>query len=116
MEYGPDRRDVEFTSGGEVCAAWLYTPAGAGPHPIVVMAHGLGSVKEMRLDAFAERFQAAGYACLVFDYRYWGGQFRRTAPTAHDPASTRRLARCRGLRALTWGNRPGPRHGVGHVV
>jgi pimeloyl-ACP methyl ester carboxylesterase len=26
----------------------------------------------MRLDAYAERFQAAGYACLVFDYRNFG--------------------------------------------
>lgn len=36
------------------------------------MAHGLGGVKEMRLDAFAERFTAAGYVCLVFDYRHFG--------------------------------------------
>ncbi|OBF83793.1 alpha/beta hydrolase [Mycobacterium sp. 852002-51163_SCH5372311] len=39
---------------------------------MIVMAHGLGGVKEMRLDAFAERFTAAGYACLVFDYRHFG--------------------------------------------
>ncbi len=26
----------------------------------------------MRLDAYAERFSAAGYACLVFDYRNFG--------------------------------------------
>jgi pimeloyl-ACP methyl ester carboxylesterase len=37
------------------------------------MAHGLGGVKAMRLDAYAERFHAAGYACLVFDYRHFGG-------------------------------------------
>ncbi len=36
------------------------------------MAHGLGAVKALRLAAFAERFQAAGYACLVFDYRHFG--------------------------------------------
>ncbi|AKE01245.1 alpha/beta hydrolase (plasmid) [Rhodococcus erythropolis] len=42
------------------------------PAPVIVMAHGLGAVKEMRLDAFAERFVAQGYACLVFDYRYFG--------------------------------------------
>ncbi|KXP11898.1 alpha/beta hydrolase [Tsukamurella pseudospumae] len=39
---------------------------------MVVLAHGLGGVKEERLDAFAERFAAAGYACLVFDYRHFG--------------------------------------------
>jgi pimeloyl-ACP methyl ester carboxylesterase len=36
------------------------------------MAHGLGAVRTMRLDAYAERFCAAGYACLVFDYRNFG--------------------------------------------
>ncbi len=36
------------------------------------MAHGVGGIKEMRLDAFAERFSDAGYACLVFDYRNFG--------------------------------------------
>ncbi|EFV14119.2 hypothetical protein HMPREF9336_01036 [Segniliparus rugosus ATCC BAA-974] len=36
------------------------------------MAHGLGGVKEVRLDAFAERFRSAGYSCLVFDYRHFG--------------------------------------------
>jgi dienelactone hydrolase len=67
-----DRRDVTFDSGGERCAAWLYTPDTPGPHPIVVMAHGFGAVRAARLWAFAERFAAAGLAALVFDYRYFG--------------------------------------------
>jgi pimeloyl-ACP methyl ester carboxylesterase len=29
-------------------------------------------VRTMRLDAYAERFSGAGYACLVFDYRNFG--------------------------------------------
>ncbi|WP_082934858.1 alpha/beta hydrolase [Mycolicibacterium mucogenicum] len=68
------RTDVTFPSGDATCAAWLYTPKtpATGKRPIIVMAHGLGGVKEMRLDAFAERFTAAGYACLVFDYRHFG--------------------------------------------
>ena len=37
------------------------------------MAHGLAAVKEMRLDAYAERFAAKGYHVLVFDYRHFGG-------------------------------------------
>lgn len=36
------------------------------------MAHGLGGVRQMRLDAFAERFSSAGYRCLLFDYRRFG--------------------------------------------
>src|SRR5881227_1982615 len=67
-----ERRDVTFRSGDDTCAAWLYTPAGDGPHPIVVLAHGFGAVREARLWAYAERFAAAGMAALVFDYRHFG--------------------------------------------
>lgn len=70
-----NRSDTTFPSGTESCAAWLYHPRGysaADRRPVVVMAHGLGGVKEMRLDAFAERFAAEGYVCLVFDYRHFG--------------------------------------------
>lgn len=59
-------------SGTDLCRAWLYLPESARPAPIIVMAHGLGGTREMRLDAYAERFRAAGYACLVFDYRHFG--------------------------------------------
>jgi dienelactone hydrolase len=68
----PPRREVRFPSGTDQCHAWLYLPSTTEPPPIIVMAHGLGAVKVLRLAAFAERFQAAGYACLVFDYRYFG--------------------------------------------
>jgi dienelactone hydrolase len=67
-----ERQDVRFDSGGERCAAWLYTPDTPGPHPVVVMAHGFGGVRTARLCAFAERFAAAGLAALVFDYRHFG--------------------------------------------
>ncbi|OBH63075.1 alpha/beta hydrolase [Mycobacterium colombiense] len=66
------REDVQFTSGDDLISAWLYRPPGDGPAPLLVMAHGLGAVRGMRLDAYAERFSAAGYACLVFDYRNFG--------------------------------------------
>ena len=36
------------------------------------MAHGLGAIRDMRLDTFAQQFSEAGYACLVFDYRHFG--------------------------------------------
>jgi len=66
------REDVRFTSGEDRISAWLYRPTGSGPAPLLVMAHGLGAVRTMRLDTYAERFSAAGYACLVFDYRNFG--------------------------------------------
>src|SRR3954463_14427651 len=71
---GP-REDVTFTSGDDRISAWLYRPAASASQdvtPLLVMAHGLGAVRTMRLDAYAERFSAAGYACLVFDYRNFG--------------------------------------------
>ncbi len=59
------RRDVTFGNGN---AAWFY-PGG----PVcVVMAHGFGGTRTARLDAFAERFHAAGFSALVFDYRSFG--------------------------------------------
>jgi len=66
------RHDVEFLSGEDLCRAWLYLPQSDSPAPVIVMGHGLGGTRDMRLDAFAERFCDAGYACLVFDYRHFG--------------------------------------------
>lgn len=66
------REDLRFPSGDDLISAWLYRPPGDGPAPLLVMAHGVGAVRSMRLDAYAERFSAAGYACLVFDYRNFG--------------------------------------------
>lgn len=68
----PIREDVTFDSNGTSCAAWLYRPTGAVNPPIIVMAHGFAAMRVLRLDAYAERFAAAGYAVLVFDYRGWG--------------------------------------------
>lgn len=67
--------DSDFRSEGTRCAAWLFMPpatARATPPPIVVMAHGFGGQREMRLPAFAEHFASRGLAVLVFDYRCFG--------------------------------------------
>jgi dienelactone hydrolase len=67
-----NRIDVTFMSDGTECAAWLYRPDGDARSPLVVMAHGFSGTREIRLDAYAERFCAAGVAALVFDYRHFG--------------------------------------------
>lgn len=70
-----ERRDVTFTSQGLECAGWYYTPQGlksGEKSPAIVMAHGFSLVKEAYLDKFAEKFAEAGFAVLVFDYRYLG--------------------------------------------
>ena len=70
----PARTTVRIpTTSGDDLEAWLYLPEGAGPHPVVVMAHGIGAIKSGGLAPFAERFCREGFAAVVFDYRQWGG-------------------------------------------
>lgn len=69
------RKDITFTSKGLRCCGWLYVPDGLAEgqkSPTIVMAHGFSAVKEMGLPDFAERFAAAGFVTLAFDYRYFG--------------------------------------------
>lgn len=66
------RHDVAITSGNDTCAGWLYLPSGVKDAPVVILGHGLGGTREMRLDAFAERFAEAGIAALAFTYRHFG--------------------------------------------
>jgi len=63
------RVDHTFLSQGTKCGAWLYMPDGASKPPVVVMAHGFGGQRWMRLPAYAERFAGQGMAVFVFDYR-----------------------------------------------
>jgi fermentation-respiration switch protein FrsA (DUF1100 family) len=68
------RRTVRIpTASGADIEAWVYLPAGEGPHPAVVMAHGIGAIKAGGLEPFAERFRREGFAAIAFDYRQWGG-------------------------------------------
>ena len=70
----PARTTVRIpTPSGDEIEAWLCVPDGEGPHPAVVMAHGIGAIKAGGLAPFAERFCRDGFAAVVFDYRQWGG-------------------------------------------
>ncbi len=116
------RTDVTFSSGDTPCAAWLYRPDGAANPPIVVMAHGFAAFRELRLDAYAERFAQAGYAALVFDYRFWGasaGEPRRILDIKAQQADwSAAIAYARHLdgvdttRVVGWGSS----FGGGHVL
>lgn len=63
-----------FLSGGATCAVTVVRPEASSDVsvPAVVMAHGFGSPRALRLYAYAERFAEAGYAAVVFDYRGFG--------------------------------------------
>jgi alpha-beta hydrolase superfamily lysophospholipase len=61
------------TTSGDELEAWVYLPEGDGPHPAVVMAHGIGGIKAGGLAPFAERFREEGFVAIAFDYRNFGG-------------------------------------------
>lgn len=69
----PPRLDIRIPSHGEQLAAYLYRPDDAAePVPCVVMAHGFSATRDDGLPPYAEAFQLAGFAVVLFDYRYFG--------------------------------------------
>ena len=114
------RDDVTFASRDGHCAAWLYRPIGTHQPPIIVMGHGFGAVRELRLDAYADRFAEAGYAVLVFDYRHFGsssGQPRELLDLSRQHEDWRSaLAYARSLawidrsQVVAWGSSLGGGH------
>ena len=113
---------VDFRSGGTRCAAWLTLPAGDGPHPAVVLVHGLGATHEMMLPQYEQHFAAAGIATLAFDYRYTGasdGEPRQHISTREQRddvvAALTRLAQAPGIDAMRiglWGTSLGAMNAI----
>jgi pimeloyl-ACP methyl ester carboxylesterase len=66
-----EQLDVRFRSQGTECAGWLYTHLGGEQRPCVVLAHGIGGVRD-QLEAHAQQFAAHGWNAFVFDYRSFG--------------------------------------------
>src|SRR5690349_12232106 len=109
----PVRAELRFRSAGDECAAWLYRPAGPGPSPCVVMAHGFSLTRHDGLPAYAERLAAAGAAVLVFDHRYLGDsggvprqRFRTLAQRQDWRAAVEFARRLEGVdpsRIVLWG-------------
>jgi uncharacterized protein len=64
-----ERTKVRFVSGDTECVAWHYPGTNGG---CVIMAGGGAVTKEPGTDLFAERFHAAGFSVLAFDYRRLG--------------------------------------------
>src|ERR1700754_408149 len=67
----PTKR-IDFRVRETRCAAWLTLPPGSGPHPAVLLVHGLGATHDMLLPQYEQHFAAAGIATLAFDYRFTG--------------------------------------------
>ncbi len=116
--------DDTFLSQGIQCAIRVFRPATAKDTatPVIVMAHGFGAVRALRLYSYAERFSAAGYATAVFDYRGFGdsgGTPRQVldVPMQHQDwraalAYARALPGVDSERVVAWGTS----FGGGHVI
>ncbi|WP_084805234.1 alpha/beta fold hydrolase [Bradyrhizobium sp. NAS80.1] len=87
--YDVDRRPVTLWSEGSRLAAELLRPVGAfGLRPAILLCHGWGGLKEHLAERYAAPFARAGYVCLVFDYRGWGGSDGRMIPVKNTPMLT----------------------------
>jgi pimeloyl-ACP methyl ester carboxylesterase len=93
---------LHIPSGGVKINGVAYTAAGAGPHPLLVLMHGLpGNEKNLDL---AQAVRRAGWTVVTFNYRgSWGspGRFsfagnledaRAVLAYLRDPANAARLA------------------------
>ena len=68
-----NRKVVRFKVKGDTVHAWLYLPTDISTKaPCIIMANGTGGTKDLLLENYARRYQAAGFAVLSFDYRYFG--------------------------------------------
>jgi dienelactone hydrolase len=98
-------KSVSYKSGEETVQAMLYTPAGKGPFPGIVVIHewwGLNDwVKEQ-----ASKLADQGYAALAIDlYRGKVGDYTRSGARTHawgcgGPRGSR-SARCRRVSQIT---------------
>jgi dienelactone hydrolase len=66
--------ELRFRSDDGECAATLHRPGvdAPGGAPCVVMGNGVSMTRRDGLPRFAERFAAAGFAALTFDFRHLG--------------------------------------------
>ncbi len=64
-------------SGEDVIAADFYRPHTVEKPAVILMAHGFAALRHFKLVQYAQKFAQAGYAVVLFDYRYWGGSTGR---------------------------------------
>ncbi|CAG8109546.1 unnamed protein product [Penicillium salamii] len=62
-----NRINVQIPTTQSPLISWLYPVPKS--QSIIILAHGLGATKELKLSSYASSFQKAGYTSLVFDYR-----------------------------------------------
>src|SRR6266545_1861270 len=104
------------TASGDAIEAWVYLPEGSGPHPAVVMAHGIGGIKAGGLAPFAERFREEGFTAIAFDYRNFGGSGGQPREVLSVPRQREDYSTVHQLGSQAAVRRPASDHRVGHVL
>ncbi len=115
--------ESNFLSDGDLCAGVLYLPKKTDFKPaVIILGHGFGADKSLRLPAFAECFRNAGLAAYIFDYRNFGdseGKPRHwVSPKRHHAdwraaiRHVRTLPQINPERVVIWGTS----FGGGHVL
>jgi pimeloyl-ACP methyl ester carboxylesterase len=61
------------SNNDETLAADFCLPKAKTKPAVILMAHGFAGLRQFKLVQYAQRFAQAGYAVILFDYRYWGG-------------------------------------------
>jgi len=131
METEVSIQELEFDSHGTTLRAG-YIETRNSPFqssrgtPCIVMAHGLGGTRAAGLTPFMQRFGAAGFRVLCFDYRYFGRsdgkprQWISVARQLEDWAAAIKFARSLPgvdpTRIATWGSSFSGAHSVAAAV
>jgi fermentation-respiration switch protein FrsA (DUF1100 family) len=123
--------EIEFDSQGvRLCAGHLPAADGrfrtAQGTPCIVMAHGLGGTRAAGLEPFMQRFAAAGFQVLCFDYRGFGRSAGMPRQVVSVPgqledwsaaiAFARTLPGVDPARIATWGSSFSGAHSVAAAV
>lgn len=59
-------------SGENLIAADFYRPKNIIKPVVIIMAPSFAGLRQFKLGQYAQRFAQAGYAVVIFDYRFWG--------------------------------------------
>jgi uncharacterized protein len=112
-EHPASGKGVQFRSTGALINAQLYRPPGAGPHPTVILLHGLPG-NEQNLD-LAQAIRRDGWTVITFHYRgAWGSAGKFTLSGGVDDARALLALLRQPAAASAWGVDPSRIVVMGH--
>ena len=106
---------IRIASHGEFMNVVVYHPAGSGPHPAILLIHGLPG-NEQNLD-LAQALRRAGWTVFSYHYRgSWGSEGRFTIEGTKDDADAMLAAMRDPKNAAAWNIDPKRLVVIGHSL